>query len=335
MAQKYEVAGVTTERGGKNLCYLDIGKLADGEDLRMTVHIMAGAKTGPTLCLLATMHGDETLGIDIIQGIFNEIGPENISGQIVAVPVVNPLSFGSQTYHTPQDMKNIDSLFPGTIEGSLTEKMASILSKEILDHVDCVINLHGMGHGVNDFMDVADLGGKVGKEAIELAKAFGQKVIYLMPLSQWRGQCINYLGEARGIPGIMPEIGADLLWPPDVAKFVGMGVKGVKNVLKYLNMIPGEVERPEQQILLKERTSFRARHGGMFHPEFGLEGLGKVLSKGTLLGRTMNPRTFEEVERITTPYDEGILFAVKGRGRVHPGDFMFHVGNMKTAEMII
>lgn len=332
MVQKYEVAGVATERGEKSLCYLDIGKLADGEDLRMAVHIMAGAKTGPTLCLLATAHGDETLGIDIIQRIFSEVRPEGLSGQIVAVPVVNPLSFSSQTYHTPQDMQNIEGLFPGAIEGSLTAKMASILSKEVIDHVDCILNLHGMGHGVNEFVYVPNFSGKVGKETIELAKAFGLRILYLGPA--YPGRCVKYAAETRGIPGIMSEIGADLMWAPDVAKFVGIGVKGVKNVLKYLNMIPGEVERPEQQILLKERTSFRARHGGMFHPEFGLEGLGKVLPKGTLLGRTVNPQTFEEVERITTPYDEGILFAVKGRGRVHPGDFMFHVGNMKTAEMI-
>lgn len=332
MVQKYEVAGGATERGEKSLCYLDIGKLAEGEDLKIAVHVTAGAKTGPTLCLLGTSHGDETLGIDIIRGIFNEIGPEELSGQIVAVPVVNPLSFSSQTYHTPQDMMNINRVFPGAIEGSLTQKMASILSKEVVDHVDYILDLHGMSHGVNEFIYAPNFGGKVGKEVIELAKVFGLRVVYLGPVNP--GLCTSYAGDTWGIPGVIVEIGADLMWAPDVAKFVGRGMKGVKNVLKYLNMIPGEVERPEQQILLKGRTSFRARHGGMFHPEFGLEGLGKVLPKGTLLGTTVNPRTFEEIERIATPYDEGILFAVKGRGRVHPGDFMFHVGDMKTAEMI-
>lgn len=333
MAQEYRVAGVTVTRGEKKLGYLDIAKMASGSDLRIAVHVVAGAKKGPTLCLLGTMHGDETLAMDIIQEILDKIKPKDLSGQIVALPIVNPLSFEAQTYHTPQDMKNIDLLFPGNMGDSLTEKMASILTKEIINNVDCILNLHGGGtHTVNEFTSVHQLTGKVGKKIIELAKVFGQKILYLAP--PHAGSCVDYAAETRGVPGITPEIGTDLMWAPHVAKFVEIGVGGVKNVLKHLGMLQGKPDRPNKQILLKHRKTFKARHGGMFYPEFGPEDFGKVLPKGTMLGRTLNPQTFEEVEKITTPYEEGILFLVRGRGRVHPGDYMFHVGDMKTAERI-
>lgn len=333
MTEQWKIAGISLARGERKLTYLDVAKLASGFDLRIGVHAVSGARPGPTVCVLGTMHGDETLAIDIIEEALEQIDPDCLVGQLVAVPVVNPLSFEAQTYHTPQDMKDINVLTPGNADGSLTEKLAYILTTQIIDHVDCILNLHGAGlHTVNNFTYVPTFVGEVGEKTLELAKVFGQEVLYVGP--DRPGHCMGYAARTRGVPGITPEIGTDLMWKEEARGFVDIGVRGIQNVLKYLRMIKGKVERPRKQILLRDRTTFKARHGGLFRPEVSLEDLGKVLPRGSVLGRTVDPQTFEEVERIATQYEEGLLFMVRGRGRTHPGEYMFHVGDLKTAERI-
>ena len=204
----------------------------------------------------------------------------------------------------------------------------------MINKVDCIVNLHGGGtHTVNDFIYVPRYSGKVGDETIELARAFGQRVLYLGPAVA--GCATTYAAEERRIPGIVSELGCDLMWPSAVRSFVEKGIRGVKNVLIHLGMLQGKMTRPEDgQLFVNDRTCIKSKQGGLFLPEYGLEGLGKKVAKASLLGRIIDPQTFEEVERLTTPYDEGLLFLLRGYSRVHPGDYMFHVGDMATVERV-
>jgi len=53
------------------------------------VLVVNGVKPGPTLCLTAAVHGDELNGIEIVRRIVHEINPENLSGSVIGVPIVN------------------------------------------------------------------------------------------------------------------------------------------------------------------------------------------------------------------------------------------------------
>jgi hypothetical protein len=61
--------------------------------------------------------------------------------------------------------------------------------------------------------------------------------------------------------------------------------------------------------------------------------LGQVIHKGQLLGRVVSPYTFETLEEIPTPYDNGIMILSHlSRNLVESGDYGYMVGDLDGAE---
>lgn len=332
MSGKDQISGVPIESGKKKLVHLKVATMADGSDLCIAVHIVGGRRSGHRLLLVGNEHGDETLALDVFRKVVATIDPSDLSGDIIVIPVANPISFESQTYLTPIDQVDIHHVYPGNKDGRITDKIAYVIAHEVADKgVNSIITLHGAGtHSANLFTYVPMLTGPVGKNVEEMSKVFGLEILYFGPVRP--NALVEYGAINHGSPGIRPEVGTDL---GDVEKFIKIGVRGVKNIMKHFKMIPGDPVMPKRQLVIKDRTTFRASHGGIFHPEVGLEALNKTYPKGTVLGRIVSPYSFEELEEITVPYDEGIVFLVKGHSRVHPGDYLYHVGNMETSEQII
>src|ERR1051325_3328 len=98
---------------GKSFEWLPITTLASGMDLRLPIHRVVGAQPGPTLGITAGIHGDEYLPIEVVRQLIQQLDPAQLSGTIVAIPVVNPLAIESQTRNTPIDMNNLNRVFPG------------------------------------------------------------------------------------------------------------------------------------------------------------------------------------------------------------------------------
>ena len=61
--------------------WLPVTTMADGSELRLPLHVLKGAKPGPTLGLTGLIHGDEALpSVAIIRRIFELLDPNELSG---------------------------------------------------------------------------------------------------------------------------------------------------------------------------------------------------------------------------------------------------------------
>src|SRR5215831_16127004 len=80
------------ERGAKHRVHL-----AFGHSLGFPVLIARGAKSGPTLVTSANVHGDEYEGVRAILESFEALDPAVMSGDWIAVPVLNVPAFWSGT----------------------------------------------------------------------------------------------------------------------------------------------------------------------------------------------------------------------------------------------
>src|SRR5687768_12083313 len=102
---------------GRSMRWIEVTTLATGLPLRIAVHEITGAKPGPTVGITASVHGDELAPVEALRRLLETIDPAEMSGRLVVVPVVNPLAFQAQTRHTPQDMQNLNRVFPGDPDG--------------------------------------------------------------------------------------------------------------------------------------------------------------------------------------------------------------------------
>src|SRR5438094_6869744 len=114
-----EIMGVMAAPGERSFGYLDVTALATGNRLRVALHHVAGARPGPTLLLASTAHGDEIATILTIREVLRQVDPTELGGILLAVPVMNPPAFETQTAFTRLDDWSLDEAFPVASAGML------------------------------------------------------------------------------------------------------------------------------------------------------------------------------------------------------------------------
>jgi predicted deacylase len=307
LATSYEQIPVTT--------------LASGRELFIPLHRLEGRTPGPTLGLSAVVHGDEPLTNEVVRQVLASIDPAQLRGTILAVPVANSLAFESLTRHTPIDQLDLNRNFPGSPAGWLSEQIAHVLSTRFVSQLDVHLDLHTGGiFPTVDYVYIFE-------KSRELSLAFGSTFLF-EPSQPYQGTFAVPARE-KGIPFFTAELGGGSFMD---AHYIAHGVRGVLNVLRQLDMLDGEVDRPARQTIVTDMAVVRPRFGGVLYPELGLDQLGAEVPGGTLLGRVVSPYTFETLEEIRSPFERGIMILLRGSiMRVNPGDYGYMVANAATA----
>ena len=75
--------------GRRDSFRLPVMRLPDGNDLWLPVLAAAGQADGPTLAVLAGVHGDEYEGVRAIPQIFRALDLAQLRGRLIMVPVCN------------------------------------------------------------------------------------------------------------------------------------------------------------------------------------------------------------------------------------------------------
>ena len=90
-------------------------------------------------------------------------------------------------------------------------------------------------------------------------------------------------------------------------------------------------------MIVKPELNLRPSHGGLLVSEKGIEDLGTVVAKGSVLGRVISPYTFETLDTITAPFEESLLLAATTKmpfRRVNPGDYGYIVADAANTEIL-
>lgn len=297
-----------------------VSHLSNGEQITIPVHKYKGSKPGPIVGISAAVHGDEIIGSEIIRRVANELSTKEISGEIWLLPIVNQLAFESLTRNTPLDMNNLNRLFPGDPNGWISDQIAYKFTKEILEKVDFYIDIHSGGAvPIVDYVYIHN--------DEELSKAFLSSYLY-RPKVNYEGTTATVTGSLN-TPSVTIEIGGG----PNYEKDIKRGVDGVINQLRYTRNINEELLTLDGQIVLTEIAGIRPTQGGILVPGFNFESVNKKIEGKQVLAEIYNPKTFELLETIETPFDNNVVILMRGYvGKVNSGDYGFMIGNLDTAE---
>jgi predicted deacylase len=196
-----------------------------------------GVAPGPVLAVTAGVHGDEYEGVRAIFDVFEALDPNAMRGMLLAVPVVNPPAHRAVSRVSPVDGANLARVFPGDPEGTLSERIADTIARQVITGADFYLDLHsgGVRYGMPSMAGYF-LGDARGRAA---AEAFGAPVIWGHPLIE-PGRTIS-VAHAAGIPFLYTEAwGAGRIAAGDLQ----MMTRGIGNLLRHLGMMPGEPEIP-------------------------------------------------------------------------------------------
>jgi len=323
---------------------IPVTRMARGETLKIPVHIVNGKENGPVLGIIATIHGDAAFGILAIRELLQRLKPAKMAGAVLAMPVANPVAFESFTRVTGAGMNtdktNLNRVFPGQIDGWLTEQIAYHITKHFVNQVDYLIDFHSSGsEGAIDYtrIDLYPENEEHNKRVFDVSKVFGYEILYVKKGPKEFLGTLTGLAAEKGIPAILAETGAsDFYWRTE---YLEKAVRGMMNVMKHIGILEGKPILPREQILLRSdrspRPVLRPRHGGLFIPGLDPSWLGKIVKKGTVLGRVISPYTFEVLDELVAPFDKSVIIMMRhGMSRVNPGDYAYTVGDASKAEIL-
>jgi len=100
---------------------------------------------GPTALLTGANHGDEYEGPLALQHLAHTLKAEDITGRIIIVPAFNYPAFLAAKRTSPIDGGNLNRMFPGKPDGTITEKIADYFERTLIPQSDVVLDIHSGG----------------------------------------------------------------------------------------------------------------------------------------------------------------------------------------------
>lgn len=285
------------------------------------VLVVHGVNPGPTLCLTAAVHGDEINGVEIARNLIYDLDPERLNGTVIGVPIVNLHGFRLGSRYL-SDRRDLNRYFPGNPKGSSASRIAHSLFQSVILQCDYLVDLHtGSFRRANLPQLRADLNNEA---VLNLTKGFGATVVLHGdgPDGSLRGAAT-----AAGIPAVTLEAGEPMRVQPDE---VSHGVKALRSLLNYLDMVPRFTLWGEPQPIYYKSRWVRAEDHGILTSQVKL---GTRINEGDLLGIVVDPITNSRGE-IRSPVD-GRVIGMALNQSMRPGYAAYHIGIRKTEEQIL
>ncbi|MEO0421771.1 MAG: succinylglutamate desuccinylase/aspartoacylase family protein [Pseudomonadota bacterium] len=266
---------------------VDAGSIAT----TIPITVVAGSRPGKTLLALAGVHGSEYSPIIATQRLAPRLDPTQLQGAVIFVHTANvPAYFGRTIYSSPADGKNLNRVFPGRADGTLTERIAHTLTSVVYPHADAALDLHS-GDG-NEQLRPSWVGyyAKSGTAQTiaasrAMALAFGLPSIVEFQSTFSGPEEAIWGGSAavmQGIPSIDVEAG-------------GMGIidevaiaqieDGLLRVMDHLGILPADLDPPPPARFIRERGSISAPAEGAW---VALIDAGTPVTEGELIGYLTN-----------------------------------------------
>jgi predicted deacylase len=238
----FKVGTAVAQRGQKATGVIAVPAGVDA-GYNIAVAVVHGAKAGPVLAIVAGAHGTEYSSILAVERLIQLFDPAQISGTVILVPLVNVASFEQKIAHVnPIDNKSMNRYYPGKADGTQTERASFLMTREVVDQCDHLIDLHGgdLDESLRPY-SYWTVTGNAAQDAIskEMLLAFGLDHIIVSadrPKDPAASRYLENTASTRGKPSITAEAGhAGTTEADDIALLVS----GSVNVMRYLRMLPG------------------------------------------------------------------------------------------------
>src|SRR6202008_4888946 len=283
-ALPFAAATATAAPGQKSTGYLEVPAGLDAAT-NIPVIVINGEKRGPVLALVSGAHGTEYTSIIAIEKLIHLLDPSQIAGTVILIPLVNIASFEQKVPHVnPVDNKSMNRFYPGKADGTQTERVSFLITKQVVDRSDYLIDYHG--GDLDESLRPYAYWGPTGKDSQdriskEMVLAFGLDHIIIWrdrPTDLAASRYLDNTASLRGKPSIVVEAGhAGTVETDDVALLVN----GTLNPMRALKMLPGQPHYIENPVWLEKIVDIISDGPGIWYP---LVKRGTYVQEGMKLG---------------------------------------------------
>jgi predicted deacylase len=281
-----------------------------------------GSRPGKTFLLTAGIHAAEYTGILAALRLGRLLEPAHVSGTIVVIPLLNRPGFYERCiYVNPEDGDNLNRVFPGSPDGSWSERFAHALL-QVVKECDYAMDLHA-GDMIEDLEPFVAFplvdNPQVNRVARQMADSYGVRwATGGVPTGERAG--LLYLAAAQhGVPAIIAESGRCGLVEEEA---VQRHVDGVLNIWRTLGLLTDQPARQvEPPTTLQRFEWLRSEHEGIF---LNAVGVGDNVTEGQLLGKMVD-LLGNDLAEVTSPAAGVVLFTVTSPA-IKQGGLLLGVG---------
>jgi predicted deacylase len=265
----FTVGTATASRGQKSVGVINVPAGIDTAT-SIPVAVVHGARTGPVLALVSGAHGTEYTSIIALEKLIGSLNPSEISGTVIILPLVNIQSFERKVPHVnPIDGISMNRMYPGRMNGTQTERVSYLITKQVVERCDHLIDLHGgdLDESLRPYSYWTKTGNlEQDRISREMVLAFGLDHIIISvdrPKDPNTSRYLENTATTRGKPSITVEAGhAGTVETDDLNALVN----GCLNVMRYLKMLPGEVTFVSHPVWIGNVLSIASEQTGIFYP---------------------------------------------------------------------
>jgi len=323
----FSVGTATAERGRKAYGVLKVPAGCDaGYDIPVVV--IHGAKPGPVLAVASGAHGSEYASIIAVEMLIDGVKADELAGTLILLPIINVPSFEKITPHVnPTDNKSMNRYYPGDPNGTQTDRASAVITREVVDRCDHLIDLHGgdLDENLRPYSYWTVTGNRKQDEMSRaMVLAFGLDHIIVSadrPKDPQASRFLENTASTRGKPSFTAEAGRS--GPVDISDAARLSA-GVRNVMAFLKM-GGSIAAPVRTpIWVDPVLTVSSERDGMFHPTVDRDAR---VTKGARIGYITDYLN-RPLQDITAP-DAGIVMFIRALPSLKKGDTLATIGIVK------
>ncbi|MCQ2493172.1 MAG: M14 family metallopeptidase [Lachnospiraceae bacterium] len=270
------------------------------------------------ISIVTGIHGDELEGQYVCYELQRRIAQESdkLAGIVDIYPAMNPLGIDSITRGIPAFDLDMNRLFPGNIDGNMTEYLAAGIMEDVAGS-DCVLDIHASNIYLTEIPQIR-INELHEKTLVPLAQKANVDFIWVHGASTVLESTFAHSLNSIGTPVLVVEMGVGMR----LTKTYGdQLIDGIFNLMKELGIWTGEVAEVREPMISRKPDDvsyLNASASGLFIPEVSH---GARLQANDLVGRIVDPLCGRVLDEVRAPL-AGMLFTIREYPIVDEGSLM-------------
>lgn len=272
------------------------------------------------LSIVSGVHGDEVAGQYICYEVIRRIKKnfDRLKGIVDIYPFLNPMGLEAQCRVIPVFDTDLNTLFPGSTEGTVGEYTAALVLQDIKGS-DICIDIHSSSVYLKEIPQVR-MNDDVADELIPYAAKMNTDVIWVHPSSTVMAGSLVYSLNEAGVKSMVVESGVALKIDYEYANRI---VEGIFSLMAYMGIWDDNAGHTcESKIARDADVAFvNAESSGIFIPSVRHS---DKISKGDIIGQIVNVLTGSVEETIISPRT-GVVFSLREYPVIEEGSLVARI----------
>ena len=294
--------------------------LAVGENLNIRKKRIKNGTSETRLSLVTGTHGDELEGqyLTYLVGSFIEKNIDLLDGIIDIYPALNPMGIDSITRGIPMFDLDMNRVFPGSRDGTMTEVICNSIVEDILGS-DMCIDIHSSNIFLKEIPQIR-ISVPTAETLIPYAEMMNVDLIWVHESATVLESTLAHTLNSRGTKTLVAEMGVGMRITKEYCYQLS---DGILNLMKNLGMWKGSVNDVCEPLLsVNHNVGFvNSDAAGIFVP---CVNFGDTVLKGDHIGDVVDPLSSEIVENVTAVCD-GIIFTLREYPVVYGGSLLARI----------